>query len=343
MRRAPVEQPGASRVGSHVEGTRLRIGIVGRSLAGVVAIALLSPTACDRAAPATPTASGALFGAFVQPGPTTGADRRSAVTALEDSIGRPLAMERVYYRWDEPWPTADDVWTRDAGRIPFISWNTTSTNGAQVRWAEIAAGVDDPILHARAADLIAFGSPVVFSFSHEPDNDGAAGTASDYIAAYRHVHDLFQAAGVTNVTYAWTMMASSFQTGGAAAFYPGDDVVDVIACRRLQLVRLPAGRLVAVVRPGLRALLRVRAAARQTDDRRRVGRPRGPGRPGRKAAWIDDASAQLQRWPGIVAVLYFDADRGCPRWVDSSSSSLAAFRAMGAEPYFNAPTTIAIP
>ena len=54
-------------------------------------------------------------------------------------------------------------------------------------------------------------------------------------------------------------------------------------------------------------------------------------------------TAQLQRWPGIVAVLYFDADRGCPRWVDSSASSLAAFRAMGAEPYFNAPTTVAIP
>ena len=342
MRRAPVEQPGASRVGSHVEGTRLRIGIVGRSLAGVVAIALLSPTACDRAAPATPTA-GALFGAFVQPGPTTGADRRSAVTALEDSIGRPLAMERVYYRWDEPWPTADDVWTRDAGRIPFISWNTTSANGAQVRWAEIAAGVDDPILHARAADLIAFGSPVVFSFSHEPDNDGAAGTASDYIAAYRHVHDLFQAAGVTNVTYAWTMTASSFGTGGAAAFYPGDDVVDVIAADGYNWYGCPQGG-------SWRSFAQVFApfyAFGQQHGKRMIvaewGVREDPAVPGRKASWIDDASAQLQRWPGIVAVLYFDADRGCPRWVDSSSSSLAAFRAMGAEPYFNPPTTIAIP
>ena len=320
----------------------MRIRLAGRSLAGVaLSLALLVPTACDRAAPATPTA-GALFGAFVQPGPTTGPDRRSAVTALEASIGRPLAMERVYYRWDEPWPTADDVWTRDAGRIPYISWNITGANGTSVRWADIAAGADDPILHARAADLIAFGSPVVFSFSHEPDKDGAVGTASEFIAAYRHVHDVFEADGVTNVTYAWTMTASSFQTGGAA-FYPGDDVVDVIAADGYNWYACPQGG-------SWRSFVQIFApfyAFGQQHGKRMIvaewGVREDPAAPGRKATWIDDASAQLQRWPGIVAVLYFDADRGCPRWVESSASSLAAFRAMGAEPYFNPPTTVAIP
>ncbi len=319
------------------------IGVVARSLAVGVLLLVLSATACDGAAPTTPTTAGALFGAFVQPGPTTGADRRSAVTALETSIGRPLAMERVYYRWDEPWPTADDAWTRDAARIPYISWNITGADGTSARWADIAAGADDPILHARAADLIAFGSPVVFSFSHEPDNDGPAGTASDFIAAYRHVHDVFEADGVTNVTYAWTMTASSFQTGAAAAFYPGDDVVDVIAADGYDWYGCPQGG-------SWRSFDQIFAsfyAFGQEHGKRMIvaewGVREDPASPGRKATWIDDASAQLQRWPGIVAVLYFDADRGCPRWVDSSASSLAAFRAMGAEPYFNPPTTIAIP
>ena len=50
--------------------------IVGRSLVGgALVLALLSPTACDRATPATSADAGALFGAFVQPGPTTGAPR----------------------------------------------------------------------------------------------------------------------------------------------------------------------------------------------------------------------------------------------------------------------------
>jgi hypothetical protein len=167
--------------------------------------------------PAGSGSSGALFSAFVQPGPQTGPDRRAAVTSFEALIGRPLAMERVFYRWNESWPTADDVWTRDAGRIPFISWNTRLANGAWVPWADIAAGKDDTVLHQRAAALKAFGSPVVFAFNHEPENDPAAGSASDFIAAYRHIHDLFQADGVTNVSYAWTMMAWSFRSGHAAA------------------------------------------------------------------------------------------------------------------------------
>jgi hypothetical protein len=97
------------------------------------------------------------------------------VTSFEALIGRPLATERVFYRWNESWPTADDVWTRDAGRIPFISWNTRLASGAWVPWADIAAGKDDTGLHQRAAALKAFGSPVVFAFNHEPENDRPRG------------------------------------------------------------------------------------------------------------------------------------------------------------------------
>jgi hypothetical protein len=41
-----------------------------------------------------------------------------------------------------------------------------------------------------------------------------------------------------------------------------------------------------------------------------------------------------------VAVLYFDADRGCARCVDGSAETLAAFRAMAADPYFDPPQTV---
>ena len=58
-----------------------------------------------------------------------------------------------------------------------------------------------------------------------------------------------------------------------------------------------------------------------------------PADPGRKALWVEDAAAQVEQWPGVVAVLYFDADRGCARWIESSPETLAAFRVMGADPY----------
>jgi len=291
--------------------------------------------------PAGSGTSGALFGAFVQPGPRTGPDRRAAVTSFESLIGRPLAMERVFYRWDEPWPTADDVWTLDAGRIPFISWNTRLANGSWVSWADIAAGRDDALLHQRAAALIAFGSPVVFSFNHEPENDPAAGSAADFVAAYRHIHDVFEADGVTNVTYAWTMMAWSFRSGNAAAFYPGDDVVDIVAADGYNQYGCAQGN------APWRSFSDIFAPFQSFGAEH--GKPMivaewgvhdDPADPDHAATWFDDAAAQLELWPDIVGVLYFDADRGCARWVDDSAASLAAFRAMGADPYFNPSQTV---
>ena len=63
------------------------------------------------------------------------------------------------------------------------------------------------------------------------------------------------------------------------------------------------------------------------------------GAPGRKAQWFDDAQAQLEAWPEVKAVSYFNVDANCDWLVDSSPSSLSAYRGMGADPYFNPATT----
>ncbi len=320
----------ARRIGPVVVGLALALSILGAPSAGIAR------------APSLPT-SGALFGAYVQPGSHTGPDRRSALTSFETLVGRQMAIERVYYFWDQAWPTADDAWTRDAGRIPYISWNAQRTDGTAATWADIAAGAYDPVILARAADLIAFGGPVIFSFQHEPENDHAAGSPADFIAAFRHVRSVFQTAGVTNVTYAWTMMAWSFRTGGAAQYYPGDDVVDVIASDGYNWYTCPRGN------DPWRTFTEVFAPFHTFGQQHAKpmiiaewGGREDPAAPNRKATWIDEASTQIKRWPDIVGVVYYDADKGCARWVDSSPSSLASFQAMGADPYFNPPPSISI-
>ena len=300
---------------------------------------LTLPTPAQAASSIFPT-SGALFGARVQPDPRTGPDRRSALESFETLVGRKMAIERVYYVWDQSWPTADDAWTRDAGRIPYISWNARRTDGSITPWADIAAGKYDTTILGRAADLIAFGGPVIFSFHHEPEE----GVPSEFIAAYRHIHDVFQTANVTNVTYAWTMTASSFRSGTAASFYPGDDVVDAIAADGYNWYGCP-GRLYDPWRSFTNIFGAFHAFGQEHGKRMIIaewGAHEDPADPGRKATWIDQASTQLKLWPDIAGVLYYDADKGCDRWVDSSAASLASFRAMGADPYFNPPPTIAI-
>jgi plastocyanin len=314
--------------------------------AGLVVVAAAAvpsvPEPAGAAPPALPT-TGALFGAYVQPGAHTGPDRRSALESFESLVGRPMALERVYYFWNQQWPTPDDEWTRDAGRIPYISWNALRTDGGVTRWADIAAGVYDATLRARAADLIAYAGPVVFSFQHEPENDAEAGTAAEFIAAFRHVRAVFEDAGVTNATYAWTMMAWSFRLGRAAPFYPGDDVVDVIASDGYNWYGCPRGN--DPWRSFTEVFAPFHTFGEQHGKRMIIaewGGREDPAVPGRKATWIDEASTQLKRWTDIAAVLYYDADNGCSRWVDSSASSLASFRAMGADPYFAPPPSIQI-
>src|SRR6476661_4650530 len=67
--------------------------------------------------PVLPT-NGQWFGAHVAIDPTwTGATRQEAQLNGEASIGRKFQLDRQYYTWREPWPTADDYWSRDQGRI----------------------------------------------------------------------------------------------------------------------------------------------------------------------------------------------------------------------------------
>jgi len=70
-------------------------GVAAVAAAALVVVLVRNPFSDT---PSGPAISGALFGAFVQPGPSTGPDRRAAVTSFESSIGRSLAVERIYYR-----------------------------------------------------------------------------------------------------------------------------------------------------------------------------------------------------------------------------------------------------
>src|SRR5262249_25444265 len=78
------------------------------------------------------------------------------------------------------------------------------------------------------------GVPVYVGFFHEPEDDtgtgsGGWGTTTDYQKAWQHIRHLFDADGVTNATWTWVLMAWHFDLGDAGTWYPGDDVIDVVA------------------------------------------------------------------------------------------------------------------
>jgi plastocyanin len=292
--------------------------------------------------------NGVMWGAFVPPDAHNGPDRRTALTDFETLVGRPLALERVYYLWNEVWPTADDTWSAEQGHTLYISWNASPDDGSGCRkWADIASGRYDAEIDAQAARVAAFPYPIFFSFHHEPTtappNHQSCGTPDDYKAAWRHVHDKFVADGVTNATYAFTSTALSFQHNNAENFYPGDDIIDVVAADGYNWFGCE-------FHPGpWREMSEIFAPFNQfgvDHDKPLVigeyGSGEDPDVVGKKGRWFSNGADQLKKWPLVKGVMYFNVGNGgtsCDRYVDGSPSSLTGFTAMGADPYFNPPVT----
>jgi len=300
----------------------------------------LSPSAPDGGGVPVPT-HGAYFGVYTAPG----GNRRAATTELERLVGRRFDVDHAYYHWDDPFPTADDAWTAQQGRIPFLAWSSKiKRTGPSLRWADIAAGKYDRTIDARADAVRRFARPLFLTFQHEPgglvgNGPDKAGTAADYVRAWRHIVARFRQRGATNVSFVWTLTAFSFRNGvdsaAASALYPGDDVIDWIAADGYNQFACAAfgnapWRSFQQIFSGFYAWAAPHHKPLMVAE---FGVQEDPARPGRKGAWFRQVASQLPSMPQIKAIVYFNAAPACPNWVTSSVSALDGFRALGADPY----------
>ena len=177
-------------------------------------------------------AHGAYLGAWVFRNP----DEKTSLGGLETQVGRTFAIGLHYYGWKMEWPNPEMQDDIAKGRIPLISWNCGDTD------ANVAAGQDDEIIAARAVAARQYGHPIFLRWYWEfnlPENQhtgqclGMSSTLakqqSDFIAAWRHIWDVFQKQGATNVVFVWnpnsTVPKNALDPKG---FYPGDTYVDWI-------------------------------------------------------------------------------------------------------------------
>lgn len=134
-------------------------------------------------------------------------------------------------------PFADNEALRviNAGEIPLIQLNPYG-----VTEQDIADGVYDPQMKAYAEAVRNFGCAIVLSFGHEMNGWwypwGVKGntTPQQFIAAWRHIHNIFAKEGATNVIWSWdpSHQYNSPKPGKiatpASEWYPGDKYVNWI-------------------------------------------------------------------------------------------------------------------
>ena len=100
--------------------------------------------------------------------------------------------------------------------------------------ADIASGDYDSYIREFAEAAAAWGHPFFLRFDWEMNGTwfpwGATvngNTPADYVAAWRHVHQVFAAAGATNASWVWCPYVNPNSTlTDMASLYPGDEYVD---------------------------------------------------------------------------------------------------------------------
>jgi hypothetical protein len=123
------------------------------------------------------------------------------------------------------------------GRLPTFTWEPFDHLDPMANvypLQAIAAGQFDEYLRSEGERFASVDGPLVVRLAHEMNGDwypwgvGVPGnTAADFVAAYRHVHDVVTAAGATNVVWMWAPnLIDADPSIALAPLYPGDDVVD---------------------------------------------------------------------------------------------------------------------
>ncbi|MCH8612915.1 glycoside hydrolase family 26 protein [Arsenicicoccus dermatophilus] len=317
----------------------------------------ISPAPRPTTAPRTlaPSSVPLALGAYSQ-----GMDKDPTVLdRTASALGRPMAIASVFRgKGDDAWwpyPADRALGTR---RTLLVAWSLEDY-GSYAWWA---SGQGDAVLRDKARTLRAYGRPVVLRPWAEMNADWVAhqvttgtpkpagGSPDQFRAAWRRAVDVFRREGASNVRWAFNPTTDTYAgTSDVRAFYPGDDVVDVLgldgynwgttatpnlgwrtfddvyATQYARLVGLAPAKPVWLCEissadPASAGVSTVRASA-----------PTGQT----KGLWWQDTFAHLRTgYRNVQAVVVFDVDKERDWRVASSAEALGGLRTAVSSPIY---------
>jgi beta-mannanase len=281
-----------------------------------------------------------------------------AVSALEKIAGKSAAVINFsspfadcsksscsYYDF----PAAEMERIRSHGSIPFFSWASQSTPAGldqpDFQLSDVIEGHHDAYIREWAEAARDWGHPFFLRFNWEMNGnwfawaEGVNGNkGGEYVAAWRHVHDIFTEVGATNATWVWCPNVDPIgKLASLASLYPGDEYVDWTGLDGYNWGTNPA-------RPD--KWRSFDELFRSTYDE--IATKIAPGKPlivsevgsseygGSKAKWIADAlhSASTE-YPQLRGLLWFEKyDDGMDWPIETSPASASAFAAGIQDPDF---------
>jgi hypothetical protein len=177
---------------------------------------------------------------------SVGVATKYAYQYREHAFSKVLQRTPAIAEFYEPFPTTSGFQSNVAcffakrGIMSLVQLDPTRN----VSLAAIAHGDYDGYLRGYAAAVKQFHAPIALSFGHEMngwwypwglhDNSPASQFTTkprDFIAAWRHIHDVFSKAGATNVKWVWTVRQNVVERKGKKwpgikSWWPGGHYVD---------------------------------------------------------------------------------------------------------------------
>jgi Glycosyl hydrolase family 26 len=257
----------------------------------------------------------------------------SGIPQLETLTGKKVSIIMGYTEWTDGGDRKnfnvswfDQI--RAHGSIPMLTWQPF------VSLQTISNGNYDAYITKWAQDSKAWGHPYFLRYAHEMNGDWYPWSErvnnskpGDYVKAWKHVHDIFTANGVHNVTWVWCPNTDYPGATPLAGLYPGDTYVDWTCIDGYN----HGGETFSQV-------------FKQTYDELLQIAPTKPimigetnsAEDGNKPQWVTDAlSVQLpQNFPNIKALVWYNFSGYKGMVINSSQAALDAFKAGIASPYY---------
>jgi mannan endo-1,4-beta-mannosidase len=200
----------------------LAVMLASAALTAVVVVLTTSVLSGQRSATATlPARPASYLGIYEK---DALASYRS-ITAFGQVAGWQTNLAGYYSGWPQAFNTRFATAAQRHGAATLVQMDPT---GASV--ADIAAGDYDSYLRAYADAVRDFGDPVVIGFGHEMNATWYSWgyghvPPRTFVAAWRHMVNVFRQQGADNVTWLWTIQADIKGSGPIKQWWPGSRYV----------------------------------------------------------------------------------------------------------------------
>lgn len=262
---------------------------------------------------------GVYFGAATLKAPY---DAKEVDQLATDAGGIRPTMASYFLTWDQKFNPHSITAAYAHGTLPVLTWEPwkggdqnpkpdviLDSNVVQpdYRLANIIAGRYDAYVTETAEAIAAAKWPLVLRFAHEmngvwyPWAESVNGNRKgDYVKAWRHVHDLFDKAGATNVIWTWAPNIIRPEPHiKLKPLYPGDAYVDWVGMTGYGVrERTPAitfGATLQQIRTFTRKAILIGETGAQIDKY--------------QMQWVNNFFPWLQRHPEIVGFVWMEKDR----------------------------------